>query len=93
LHWVVQAPPTQVAVACASVVVQAFPHVPQFCVSVCVLTHELPQSVGVEPPQVDVHPEPEHTGVGPEHATPHAPQLPFCERLIPQPVPAWLQSA
>jgi hypothetical protein len=92
-HCVVQAPPAQLAVACASAVMHACPQVPQFWVSLCVLAHVLPQRVGAALLQFDVHPEPEQTGVGPVHVTPHAPQFPFCERLMPQPVPASLQSA
>jgi hypothetical protein len=89
LHW----PPEQLAISCAICVMQTFEQLPQFWESVCLLVHDIPQRSGVVPPQLDVHPVPEHTPIGATHVLPHMPQLPFCERLSGHPLPVWAQSA
>jgi hypothetical protein len=53
----------------------AIPHAPQFCGSVWVSVHVVPQGSGVVPPQFEVHVERAHRGAAPVQATPHAPQL------------------
>jgi hypothetical protein len=65
----------------------------QFCESVCLLVHVMPQRSGVEPAQFEVQDEPAHAGVGAAQVVPHTPQLPFCDRSSTQPFPLWAQSA
>jgi hypothetical protein len=72
-----QAPLAHVAVALATLVEQALPHVEQFCGLLVVSTQVPAQSVGVDDGHPETHIDPEHTGV-PESAAqtlPHAEQL------------------
>jgi len=78
--------------ACATLVVQTFPHMPQLFASVCLFVQLMPQRSGVVPVHVDAHIELWQSGVGLEHVTPHPPQLPFWERSFGQPWPASAQS-
>lgn len=67
--------PLQDAAAFATVVVHAFPHVPQLAVLVVVSAQPLVQSVGVALGQPDTQAEPLQTGVPPVQAWPQVPQL------------------
>jgi hypothetical protein len=60
----------------------------QFCASLVVLTHVsvLGQSVGVLPEQPLTQAVPLHTGVPPEHVTPHPPQLGDVAVLVSHPL-------
>jgi hypothetical protein len=91
-HWYPQVAVAQVGDACATLVVQTIPHMPQLFGSVCLLVHVLPQRSGVVPVHVDAHISPWQSGVGVEHVTPQPPQLPFWERSLGQPWPASPQS-
>jgi hypothetical protein len=72
--------PLQVGFALATLVEQTLPQVLQLLMSLVVSTHVPPQSVGVDDGQPEMHvlepasPAPQ-TGVCPEQASPHAPQL------------------
>ena len=88
----------QVASALVIVVVHSFAHPLQFSGSLVVSTHVLPQSVGA----LAGHPVPHpgaplesvvHTGVPPEHVTPHPPQFPCWARFVSHPSPASSQFA
>jgi hypothetical protein len=73
------------------------PQLPQFAGSVCLLTHEAPQSEGVCPPQLETHayvpPSFSEHAVPPPQVVPHAPQVEPTPREVAQPVPASAQSA
>lgn len=63
----VQPPPTQAAVALATLVEQEVEHMPQWLTFVAVSTHVPPQSDCV-PEQPETHTDPEHTGAAPPGA-------------------------
>jgi hypothetical protein len=63
LHVTLHEPALQTGVAFATLVEQPLPQEPQLFASFDVLTHEPPQSVGVDAGQPDTHVELEHAGV------------------------------
>lgn len=91
----VHAPPEHAACALPTIVVHAFPHSLQLVVLLAVFTHVAPHKVGVAARHPDAHanvlPDPEQTGVAPEHAVLQPPQVAPCEMSVSQPL-AWLPS-
>lgn len=69
-----------------ALLLHALPHAPQCCVLPEVSTQLPPQVVcGATHPLLHVIVAPSHTGVAPEHARPHAPQLAAVRTLVSQP--------
>jgi hypothetical protein len=70
-----QALASQAGVAFATVVVHAWPHVPQLFALLVTSTQVLPQSMGVDAGHPDAQADATQTGVLPLHAWPHDAQL------------------
>ncbi len=91
LHVYPQPPPLHVGVEFAGAL-QVVPHAPQLDGSVWMSTQDMPQRVGVAPPQplvqVNDEPLPEHTGVLPPQTVPHIPQELALDRSVSHPFAA-----